>query len=686
MEKHVLNHGLRMRLRPTQTGQARRSGVLASVSLLGALLLSACGTPVGNKSAASRLDMDTLLYTAPPSAGVPTANGKPYAQRNPSTQDPTSGLRVDIGAAALAPQPELASAVPTVPEAVPPTTPPLNVATPAVAPAAKAVPAAASAAEPTVAVTAPAIVAPAATPAPTLAAAPAPVVSVAAPAAAPVAVPVAAEPVAADAPQDEAKEAVGTVSDPLRPDAPIDLSDALANADLWNRLRAGFALPELDSPLVGDHERRYTARPDYMQRMTGRASRYLFHVVDEIERRKMPSELALLPFVESAFNPQAESSARASGIWQFMPATGKTFELKQNLFRDDRRDVLASTRAALDYLQRLYKQFGDWHLALAAYNWGEGNVQRAINRNIKQGLPTDYLSINMPPETRNYVPKLHAIKRIVERPESFGLTLTPIENHPYFVSVPLQRDIDATLASRLAGLPLDEFKALNPSLNKPVILAAGTPQVLLPYDNAGLFVHNLNQHKGPLASWTAWVVPRTMRPAEAARQVGMSEASLKDINRIPAKMLVKAGSTLLVPRAAHREQDVSEALADNAVMSLAPDLPPMRRIAVRASGRRDTITAMAKRLKVSPIQLAQWNRMSTSASLKPGQSLVAYVPNTRGARVAKAEAPAARNGRPQRVAVASTKAASRVSASRTPARARVPAAIRGGRVKVASAH
>ncbi|HIV73043.1 MAG TPA: transglycosylase SLT domain-containing protein, partial [Candidatus Aquabacterium excrementipullorum] len=231
---------------------------------------------------------------------------------------------------------------------------------------------------------------------------------------------------------DEAKDAAGAPTDPLRPDTTLNLDDREAAKDLWGRVRQGFALPVLESELVADHERWYASRPDYVQRMTDRANRYLFHVVEEVERRGMPTELALLPFIESAFNPQALSTARASGIWQFMPATGKDFELKQNLFRDDRRDVLASTRAAMDYLQRLYRQFGDWHLALAAYNWGEGNVQRAIARNTKAGLPTDYLSLNMPPETRNYVPKLHAVRNIVANPSSFGLALSPIENHPYF--------------------------------------------------------------------------------------------------------------------------------------------------------------------------------------------------------------------------------------------------------------
>jgi len=438
---------------------------------------------------------------------------------------------------------------------------------------------------------------------------------------------------AAGAEEQNPAQAIGAPTDPLRPESVVDLADTTANQDLWARVRQGYGLPVLESALVADHVRWYAARPDYVQRMTERASRYLFHVVDEIERRKMPSELALLPFIESAFNPQAMSSVRASGMWQFMPATGKDFELTQNLFRDDRRDVLASTRAALDYLQRLHRQFGDWHLALAAYNWGEGNVQKAINRNLRQGLPTNYLSLNMPAETRNYVPKLHAVKELVSHPEAFNLTLTPIENHPYFVSVPIQRDMDASLAARLAGLSLDEFKALNPSLNKPVILAAGTPQVLLPYDNAGLFVHNLSTQKGPLASWTAWVVPRTMRPIEAARKVGMSESALRDVNHIPPKMLVKAGSTLLVPRSVQREQDVSETLADNAMMALAPDLPPMRRNSFKVS-KRLTVAAVARRYRVSAQQVAQWNRTSPSATFQRGQTVVVYVANKAPSRLA----------------------------------------------------
>lgn len=454
--------------------------------------------------------------------------------------------------------------------------------------------------------------------APTLATVPAPAAAASAPL-------TPAEPLAA-ASAAETPPPVPEAVDPLRPEVPLDLDDRTAQSDLWQRVRDGFGMPDLDGDLVRNRERWYAERPDYVQRMTERGSRYLFHIVEEVEKRGLPTELALLPFIESAFNPVALSSAKASGIWQFMPATGRDFDLRQNLFRDDRRDVLASTRAALDYLERLHGMFGDWQLALAAYNWGEGNVQRAIAKNRRAGKGTDYESLRMPAETRWYVPKLQAVKNIVARPADFGLALPVVANHPYFLAVGIDRDIDVELAARLAQLPLDEFKALNPQLNKPVILAAGTPQVLLPYDNANHFVRDLPQHRGRLASWTAWVAPKTLKPAEAARLVGMDEDDLREVNKIPPRMLIRAGSTLLVPRSAQREADVSIHLADNASMLLAPEGPALRRLALKA-GKRDSVASIAKRYRVSPTQLAEWNGLSAGSNFRPGQSIVVYVAN-----------------------------------------------------------
>ncbi|MBV8605620.1 MAG: transglycosylase SLT domain-containing protein [Pelomonas sp.] len=432
------------------------------------------------------------------------------------------------------------------------------------------------------------------------------------------------------------------LEDSLDPDAKVDVSAPAT--DLWVRVRAGFAMPTLDNDNVRKAELWYSARPDYVQRMTARGSLYLYHIVQEVEKRHMPTELALLPFVESAFNPQANSVAKAGGLWQFMPVTGKDYALRQNIFRDDRRDVLASTRAALDYLGRLNKMFdGDWQLALAAYNWGPGNVLKAVDRNRRAGLPVTFESLHLPDETSYYLPKLQAVKNIVLDPGHYGLALPAVENHPYFLSVDIERDIDVALAAQLAGMSEDSFRQFNPQMNKPVILANGTDQVLLPYDNASTFAANLAEHHGPLASWTAWVVPRTMRPTDAAQKVGMSEAQLREVNLIPPRMLIKKGSTLLVPRAAHQTEDVSDYLADHASLDLAPDAPAKRRTTVKAR-KGDTLASVAKRWRVSADELAEWNKLGArTAALKSGQALVVYTapaaaPRRSGAAVAKAGA------------------------------------------------
>ena len=413
-------------------------------------------------------------------------------------------------------------------------------------------------------------------------------------------------------------------------------------SDLWDRIRRGFAMPDLETDLVRDREQWYATRPDYMQRMTERSSKYLFHIVEELEMRGMPTELALLPYIESAFNPQAVSSAKAAGMWQFMPATGTYFDLKQNAFRDDRRDVLASTRAALDYLQKLYGMFGDWHLALAAYNWGEGSVARAIARNEKQGLGTSYTELTMPAETRMYVPKLQAVKNIVADPDRFNTELPLIHNHPYFQRVDITRDIDVALVANLAGIRVEDFRALNPSLHKPVILAAGMPQILLPWDNAQVFRKNLAAYdEGQYASWTVWTVPSTMSVAAAAQRAGMSEAELRQLNGIPPRMMIKAGSALMVPRAAGTRADVSEHVADNGQIAFTPEVVT-RRTSVRA-GKRDTVASIARRYKVKAEDVADWNDLKVSSSFKAGARVVMYLPVRLGAANAGAKSSAARS-------------------------------------------
>ncbi|MCB1998265.1 MAG: transglycosylase SLT domain-containing protein [Burkholderiaceae bacterium] len=413
---------------------------------------------------------------------------------------------------------------------------------------------------------------------------------------------------------------------------PVDLAAAPLQeplsipTDLWLRVRQGMAMADLDDPLVAKWEAYYAGRPAYVARMMERGGRYLFHVVDEVEARGLPMELALLPFIESAFNPQARSTAKAEGMWQFVPATGREYDLRQNLLRDDRRDVIASTRAALDYLKSLHERFDDWHLALAAYNWGQGSVSRAMKRNTARGKPTAYTELRMPEETRNYVPKLLAIKNIVMQPQAYGLNLPPLEDHPAFLAVPIERDIDVELAARLAGLEEDDFRAFNPQHAKPVILAAGTSEVLLPYDAAQRFEQALKAHQGPLASWTVWVAPRTMTPAQAAAMVGSTEAELRQVNRIPPRMKLRAGSAIVVPRHAAHVADVTEHLAETAAIALVPEAGKLRRVVFKVGKKGDSVAAVARRYRVKAVDVAQWNDVGVKARFRAGEQVVVLLP------------------------------------------------------------
>jgi len=459
---------------------------------------------------------------------------------------------------------------------------------------------------------------------------------------------------------------------------PVPVVVQVPPGDIWERIRRGFAMPNLEGNLVQDREQWYASKPDYMLRMTERSRKYLFYIVEELEGRRMPTELALLPFIESAFNPQAVSSAKAAGMWQFMPATGKYFELKQNIFRDDRRSIQESTRAALDYLQKLYGMFGDWHLALAAYNWGEGSVSRALAKNKAAGMGLSYSELNMPNETRYYVPKLQAVKNIIDQPEKFGTRLPLIQNHPYFQSVKITRDIDVNLAARLAEISLEDFKALNPSMSRPVILAAGTPEILLPWDNADIFQRNLNDHpNNRLASWTAWVSPQTMKTSEAAHRVGMSEDQLRSMNNIPQKMLIKAGSTLLVPRKGVLDADVTEHLADNGQAAFSPEVI-LKRIILKAR-KGDTLAGFASKNGVSVANLMSWNKLSVNAPLMAGQSIVLLIPTTQGRYSAKGLL-----NKPQQAQAASNTSRGKAQAGKTSRPASQPVKPQGKVVNASS--
>lgn len=413
------------------------------------------------------------------------------------------------------------------------------------------------------------------------------------------------------------------LSDASPPVSPPVQAEILSN--LWDRMRKGFSMPTLDTQLATDKTNWYAKQPDYMARMSQRGSQYLFYIVEELEKRGMPTELALLPFVESAFNPQAVSSAKAAGMWQFMPATGKHFNLKQNVWQDDRRGVVESTRAALDYLQKLHAMFGDWHLALAAYNWGEGSVQRAMNKNRAKGLPTEYTALKMPLETQQYVPKFQAVKNIIQSPESYGISLAPLANAPFFASVVKDRDIDVDLAAKFAGLSLPEFKSLNPGFKTPVILGESKSEILLPASKVVDFNKAMMNHTGALSSWTTAHINATEKPAALAHRFGMSEAELREVNNIPPRMLIRSGSILVVPKTAAASRNpeasnISMSLADHAQLNLTPEAP--RRMHTVRKG--ETVNSLAKRFGISPADIRSWNS-NLSAEVFTGQKITLYV-------------------------------------------------------------
>ena len=397
----------------------------------------------------------------------------------------------------------------------------------------------------------------------------------------------------------------------------VNADTRAGDASLWDRIRSRFVLDELPSPLVKEWENWYASRPEYMSRMIARGGRYLFHVVEELEKRGMPGEIALLPMIESAYNPSAYSSAQASGIWQFIPSTGKIYGLKQNWWQDERRDVLAATRAALDYLEKLYEMFGSWELALAAYNWGEGAVTRAIQRNEALGQRTDYLNLEMPAETRNYVPKLLAVKNLIAHPEDFGLTLADIPNRPYFAVITTERSIDVKLAAQFAGLSLEEFRALNPSHNRPVIRGESSQPILLPTDRVERFQANFEAHGAPLVTWQSYTIAKSDSLAKVAARFGISAEQLQSVNSLSGRMRNLAGLTILVPGTANKgNPDIAAA---GFVIPPPPEVtaPSSVKYVVKHG---DSLAAIAKRFGVSVAQLSSRNGIRNGRILA-GQSL-----------------------------------------------------------------
>jgi len=413
-----------------------------------------------------------------------------------------------------------------------------------------------------------------------------------------------------------------TVEDPQASHA-VDL--ARPADDLWERIRNGFAMADLDGPRVRERERWYAGQPEYLKRMVERSKLYLYYIIEEVEKRGMPTEIALLPMVESAFNPMAYSRSHASGLWQFIPSTGKKHQLSQNWWADARRDVIASTDAALDYLQSLYELHGDWHLALASYNFGENGVARAIRRNEARGLPTDYQSLKMPLETRGYVPKLQALKNLISNPQAFGVSLEPIPNEPYFAALPAGKDIDVRVAAKLAEMSVEELIALNPALNRPVISGPHTQTLVLPADRVDAFQRNLDAYDQPLTSWEPYTMKKGDSLDRLAAKHGIALAKLKLANSITSRTRIGPGSQLLLPIKG------SDAAAEPLPAVFRQPVQPARRGGglLHIVRKGETLYGISRRYHVSTDNLRRWNHIGV---LTTGQRLVIYGRGSGGAR------------------------------------------------------
>jgi membrane-bound lytic murein transglycosylase D len=385
-----------------------------------------------------------------------------------------------------------------------------------------------------------------------------------------------------------------------------------AEINLWQRIYSRFDIKDENNSRSKKYEKWFSARPEYIERMMDRSQKYLFYVVGEVEKRGMPSEIALLPMIESAYNPIANSRSKAVGIWQFIPSTGRLYGLKQDWWQDKRRNVVDATNAALDYLQKLHALFGTWDLALAAYNAGEGTVSRAIAKNKAKGLPTDYANLKLPAETKDYVPKLQAIKNIVSNPSQYGLYIDPIPNKPYFTYVEAPAVIDADLAANLAEISYDEFLLLNSEHRRPLIRTnEKTQKFILPINAADTFVKNLSQNEKPLVSWNIYKPKRNEKIKTIANKFDMEESDLIKANDLNPQKLIKPSSIILVAKKEGTEtnahQDIDESIIQKdskTEVSVSPNKYKVK------SG--DTLTKIAKKYGISVDELKDINQITTS--------------------------------------------------------------------------
>ncbi|WP_298447236.1 LysM peptidoglycan-binding domain-containing protein [uncultured Marinobacter sp.] len=401
-------------------------------------------------------------------------------------------------------------------------------------------------------------------------------------------------------------------------------ADAAGEADMWDRLRAGFMLDhDVDDKRVEDQLNWYARHPNYINRVVERGSRYLYHIVNETEKRGLPAEFALLPVVESAFDPFAYSHGRAAGLWQFIPSTGKYFGLTQSWWHDDRRDVIAATDAALTYLDRLTNRFGgDYTLALAAYNSGGGTVSIAMRRNRNSNKPEDFWSLQLPQETRHYVPKLIALAKIFDDPKAYGIELPTLKDEPYFDIVETGGQLDLAQAAELASVDIDEIYLLNPSYNRWATSPEGPHRLLVPHQNAESFrtaLANIPPEKR--VSWRNYVVKSGDSLNTISRKFSTTPAVLQQVNNLNGD-LIRIGQRLMIPSASKN----SDAYALSASQRLERKQDKKRsgsklRYTVR---RGDTFWDIAREHRVSVRQVAAWNGMAPGDPLIPGKELVIW--------------------------------------------------------------
>ena len=396
--------------------------------------------------------------------------------------------------------------------------------------------------------------------------------------------------------------------------------------DVWQRLNSELSLPRhLDNRTVKAKLAWFARNQKYLDRVAARATPYLFHIVEEVEKRNLPMELALLPIVESAFHPFAYSPSNASGIWQFIPGTGRIYGLKQNWWYDGRRDIVAATRAALDYLEKLNKQFnGDWLLALAAYNTGENNVARAIQRNRKKGKKTDFFSLRLPRETRGYVPSLLAVTELVANPKKHGVTWTPITNEPYFAQVDTGSQIDLATAAKLANLSMDELYTLNPGFNRWATDPDGPHRLLVPVAGEKSFLQGLGRlSETERINWERHIIRPNETLGGIAARHRTSVTTLKKINNLRSN-LIRAGGDLLIPVAKESNKHYSLSLDNRRLRGLKRAGDGNKYIYTVKRG--DTLWDIGRQYGVSVNQLASWNGISSRKFLRPRQKLNLWLP------------------------------------------------------------